>query len=72
MTSETQFDRVGVIGAGVMGAGVAQSLAQNGHRVIALDLTDEVLERAPKSGRACGCLGDLDHPCPPRHRGLHR
>ena len=40
MTRETKFDPVGVIGAGVMGAGVAQSLAQHGHRVIGLDLND--------------------------------
>ncbi len=46
MASETKFDLVGVIGAGVMGAGVAQSLAQNGHRVHLLDLADEVLEHA--------------------------
>ena len=46
MTGETKFDPVGVIGAGVMGAGVAQSLAQHGHQVIVLDLSDEVLDRA--------------------------
>jgi len=46
MTSETQFDLVGVIGAGVMGAGVAQNLAQNGQPVILVDLADEHLERA--------------------------
>ncbi len=46
MTSETQFDLVGVIGAGVMGAGVAQNLAQNGQPVILVDLADEHLDRA--------------------------
>jgi 3-hydroxybutyryl-CoA dehydrogenase len=28
------FDRVGVVGAGVMGAGVAQNLAETGNQVI--------------------------------------
>ncbi|AKT41196.1 3-hydroxyacyl-CoA dehydrogenase family protein [Chondromyces crocatus] len=37
---------VGVIGAGVMGVGVAQDLAQHGVEVILLDVTDAVLERA--------------------------
>ncbi|HEV2150487.1 MAG TPA: 3-hydroxyacyl-CoA dehydrogenase family protein [Longimicrobiaceae bacterium] len=37
---------VGVVGAGVMGVGVAQSLAQTGHRAVLLDLEDEVLGRA--------------------------
>ncbi|HSU14486.1 3-hydroxyacyl-CoA dehydrogenase family protein [Longimicrobium sp.] len=37
---------VGVVGAGVMGVGVAQNLAQTGHRVILLDVSDEVLARA--------------------------
>lgn len=37
---------VGVVGAGVMGVGVAQSLAQAGHRVLLLDVSDAVLERA--------------------------
>lgn len=37
---------VGVVGAGVMGVGVAQNLAQTGHRVILVDLSDEILERS--------------------------
>jgi 3-hydroxybutyryl-CoA dehydrogenase len=37
---------VGVIGAGVMGCGVAQDLAQTGHRVVLLDLSRAILERA--------------------------
>lgn len=36
---------VGVIGAGVMGSGVAQNLAQTGHQVILTDISDEILER---------------------------
>jgi 3-hydroxybutyryl-CoA dehydrogenase len=40
---------VGVIGAGVMGTGVAQNLAQTGHRVILLDLSEPILERAKQA-----------------------
>lgn len=39
---------VGVIGSGVMGVGLAQNLAQTGHHVILLDISDEVLERAKR------------------------
>jgi len=38
--------RVGVIGAGVMGSGLAQNLAQNGHQVILLDVSEASLMRA--------------------------
>lgn len=44
--SQVKTEMVGVIGAGVMGTGVAQSLAQTNHRVILLDITQEILERA--------------------------
>ncbi|HVT15332.1 MAG TPA: 3-hydroxyacyl-CoA dehydrogenase NAD-binding domain-containing protein [Thermoanaerobaculia bacterium] len=37
---------VGVVGAGVMGSGVAQDLAQKGHRVVLVDLADPILDRA--------------------------
>ncbi|HYN23081.1 MAG TPA: 3-hydroxyacyl-CoA dehydrogenase family protein [Thermoanaerobaculia bacterium] len=37
---------VGVVGAGVMGVGLAQNLAQTGHEVVLLDLGDEQLARA--------------------------
>jgi 3-hydroxybutyryl-CoA dehydrogenase len=37
---------VGVVGAGVMGVGVSQNLAQTGHQVILLDIYEEILERA--------------------------
>ncbi len=37
---------VGVIGAGVMGTGVAHSLAQTGHRVMLVDISQQILERA--------------------------
>src|SRR5262249_47176833 len=41
-----EIKTVGVVGAGVMGVGVAQSLAQSECRVLLIDLNDEVLERA--------------------------
>lgn len=37
---------VGVVGAGVMGVGVAQNLAQTGHKVLLLDLAEDILRRA--------------------------
>ncbi|MBE9224518.1 NAD-binding protein [Phormidium sp. LEGE 05292] len=37
---------VGVVGAGVMGIGVAQNLAQTGHQVILVDIADRILEKA--------------------------
>ncbi len=46
-----EIKTVGVVGAGVMGVGVAQNLAQTGHRAILIDLSDEILERARGSIR---------------------
>lgn len=40
------YATVGVVGAGVMGASVAQNLAQTAHRVVLIDVADESLERA--------------------------
>lgn len=37
---------VGVVGAGVMGIGVAQNLAQTGHHVILVDISEEILQKA--------------------------
>lgn len=37
---------IGVIGAGVMGVGVAQSLAQTGHDVILVDTSEQILDEA--------------------------
>lgn len=41
-----EIEVVGVIGAGVMGIGVSQSLAQTGHNVIILDISEQILEYA--------------------------
>jgi 3-hydroxybutyryl-CoA dehydrogenase len=43
---------VGVVGAGVMGRGVAQSLAQTGHRVILVDISDAILAQAKQEIKA--------------------
>jgi 3-hydroxybutyryl-CoA dehydrogenase len=52
---------VGVVGAGVMGTGVAQNLAQSGHRVVLVDLDREILDRAlaqiHRNARLSGLLG---------------
>lgn len=37
---------VGVVGAGVMGVGVAQNLAQTGHQVILVDIFEDILDKA--------------------------
>jgi 3-hydroxybutyryl-CoA dehydrogenase len=41
-----KIETVGVVGAGVMGTGVAQNLAQTGHAVILVDVGEAVLSRA--------------------------
>jgi 3-hydroxybutyryl-CoA dehydrogenase len=41
-----QVQSVGVIGAGVIGVGVAQNLAQTNHRTIVIDVSDEKLNHA--------------------------
>lgn len=40
------MEKIGVIGAGVMGRGVAQSLAQSGYKVIMVDINEEILSNA--------------------------
>lgn len=45
------FKTVGVVGAGVMGVGVAQNLAQTGHQVVLVDVSDAVLDNARKELR---------------------
>src|SRR5262245_50479196 len=40
------IETVGVVGAGVMGVGVAESVARGGMDVVLIDISDEVLTRA--------------------------
>ena len=42
---------VGVVGAGVMGVGVAQNLAQTGHKVILVDISENILDKAKQEIR---------------------
>ena len=42
------FETVGVIGAGVMGQGLAQVLAQAGHKVVLVDVDEDVLAAAQR------------------------
>lgn len=46
-----KYASVGVIGAGVMGVGVAQNLAQTGHQVVLVDLSNEILDRSKRELR---------------------
>lgn len=41
--------KIGVLGAGTMGAGIVQTLAQNGHRVVLRDLSQEMIDKGIKS-----------------------
>lgn len=41
-----KIQTVGVVGSGVMGIGVAQNLAQTGHKVILIDVHEKILEKA--------------------------
>ena len=40
--------KIGVVGVGVMGSGIAQVFARNGYEVLLIDISDEILENALK------------------------
>ena len=42
---------IGILGAGVMGTGVSHTLAESGHRVILLDVSEEQLQKARQNVR---------------------
>jgi 3-hydroxyacyl-CoA dehydrogenase len=41
----SQINKIGVIGAGNMGSGIAQKIAQEGINVVLVDITDKFVER---------------------------
>ena len=41
-----RVNRIGVVGAGTMGSGVAQLFAEHGHEVVLVDVADHILESA--------------------------
>jgi 3-hydroxybutyryl-CoA dehydrogenase len=41
-----EVNAVAVVGTGVIGTGLVQALAETGHRVVALDLSDAILEKS--------------------------
>ncbi|MBU3677408.1 MAG: 3-hydroxyacyl-CoA dehydrogenase, partial [Chitinophagaceae bacterium] len=43
-----QYKKIGVIGGGTMGAGIAQVAAQAGHEVVVVDRSAAVLNKAQK------------------------
>lgn len=47
-----EFNQVGVVGAGVMGSGVAQNLAESGHQVILVDIGEDQLSKAREAIRS--------------------
>src|SRR5690349_17288463 len=62
------FERVGVIGLGTMGAGIAEVFARTGLEVIAAEVDDDAVERGRahvegSTGRAVarGKLSEADH-----------
>ncbi|WP_375509322.1 3-hydroxyacyl-CoA dehydrogenase family protein [uncultured Nostoc sp.] len=46
-----EIQTVGVVGAGVMGIGVSQNLAQTGHQVILVDISEDILDHAKQEIR---------------------
>ncbi len=47
----SNIERVGVVGAGTMGHGIAQVLATGGYQVVLRDIDEEILDRATKNIR---------------------
>jgi len=54
---------IAVIGAGLMGAGIAQVFAQAGHRVSVYDVDRKALDRLPENVTANLSILSLDHGC---------
>jgi 3-hydroxybutyryl-CoA dehydrogenase len=46
MTSEAEIDRVGVVGGGIMGCGIAEVMARAGAEVVLVEVDEQAVERA--------------------------
>jgi 3-hydroxybutyryl-CoA dehydrogenase len=46
MVSKMEICAIGIVGAGLMGRGIAQDLAQNRHQVVLVDISEEILHKA--------------------------
>jgi len=55
----TEIRKVGVVGAGVMGRGVAHTLAATGHDVVLADVSDEILAKSRSAMQADARLYSL-------------
>ena len=47
-----EFTKVGVIGLGTMGAGIVEVFARNGIDVVAVEVTDEAVEKGRRAPAA--------------------
>jgi 3-hydroxybutyryl-CoA dehydrogenase len=52
MEANARNDRIAVVGAGLMGHGIAQAFAQKGFRVVLYDLSAEILQKALRNVEA--------------------
>jgi 3-hydroxybutyryl-CoA dehydrogenase len=59
--------QLGVVGAGTMGTGVAQLLAEGGHRVVLVDISEKALDLARSAIGQSVRLAPLLRPSAPRH-----
>ena len=69
-----EIRKVGVLGCGLMGAGIAQTAASAGFEVVVREVSDELCERGFKgiekslakfSGSAWPCQGSMQRKSPP-------
>lgn len=58
---ENRVKIIGVAGAGVMGTGVAQRLAQYGYQVVLVDISDEILKKSMQTIRRNIMLHNMMH-----------
>jgi 3-hydroxybutyryl-CoA dehydrogenase len=43
-----KVEKIGVVGCGIMGSGIAQNCAQSGYQVVALDVSEEIVNKGLK------------------------